>query len=151
MNRSILLAGSALLSLLCSFAAVDSVYALAGSDPNSSNDSTQRNFRRPVGQAEKYRRNKRSLERRAIDQFTNPTDGQSSFHRREDYLREAYQKRFQADLDSKPYSGISRPNPLESPSLDRTRDSPPYPPCRTWKQHLPCTEPISKQYRIITG
>jgi len=123
MNRSILLAGSALLSLLCSFTVVDTAYALAGSDPNVSNTSTLRNFRRSIDVGERYRRNKRSLKRRDIDQFTTATGSTSTFHRREDYLREAYQKRFQADLDSKPYSGINRPNPLKSLSENRTHDS----------------------------
>ncbi|MBT4120014.1 MAG: hypothetical protein HOG89_05430 [Candidatus Peribacter sp.] len=121
MNRLITFAGSATLILLFTFVNADSAYALAGSDPNSSNDSTQRNFRRPVGLQERYRRNKRSLERRTRDQFTNPVDGQSTFHRREDYLRDAYQKRFDADLKSREYSGVRRANvrdDRETRSLD---------------------------------
>jgi hypothetical protein len=122
MNRKTVLAGGAVLSLVFSFVGASSVHALSGSDLNYTRRSTQRNFRRPVGLAEKYRRNKRSLERRIQDQFTAPIDGQSTFHRREDYLRDAYKKRFEADLKSREHSNVRRAD-VRDDREQRSRDS----------------------------
>ena len=124
MTSQKIFAGAAMLSLLCALVPVDSARAYTGLNPNALRRMSHRNFRRPVGDAERYRRNKRSLERRTIDQYTAPVDGQSTFHRREDYLRDAYQKRFDADLKSREYSGQSRSDPLRDQSREsRSYDS----------------------------
>ncbi|MDP6561424.1 MAG: hypothetical protein QF793_00695 [Candidatus Peribacteraceae bacterium] len=111
MNRKLLFAGAAVFSLFLSFAIVDSAQAAAGLDPNAIRRMHQRNFRRPVGEMERYRRNKRSLERRNIDQFTAPVEGESSFERREDYLRATQRRRIQEDLDARQYDGERRTTP----------------------------------------
>jgi hypothetical protein len=123
MQRPILLASATVLSLLFSFAIVDSAYATPGMDPNAIRRMSQRNFRRPVGEAERYRRNKRSLERRNIDQFTTGSGSINSFKRRSDYLRETQRRRIQEDLDSRAYSGIRRVTPHFWDRKNRSSDT----------------------------
>ena len=123
MNRKILLASATVLSLLISFAVVDSAYALSGTDPNAIRRLPQRNFRRPVGIMEKYRRNKRSLERRDRDRFTAPLGTESTFERRQNYLRDTQRRRIQEDLDARGYTGISRADSKYRNSDNRAQDS----------------------------
>lgn len=90
-------------------AAPQHVQAYAGANPNVIRRMQTKNWRLPVGNAEKYRQSRRSRELRGIDAFTTPDGEDTSFERRHEYLRETQRKRIQEDLDSRPYTGVSRP------------------------------------------
>lgn len=81
--------------------------AASGPNPNAWKMGTE-NFRRAKGDIVRYKFNKRSIERRGTDGFTNAGEGQTTEDRRDEYLREAQRMRIQEDVERRKHTGETR-------------------------------------------